>query len=353
MMARGLLVCCALLIALMPAMATGEVVDLLIEQGEVIFLTDMPQPVPTKSTASLFSGAEYELSALLHTVLFCAALLCVMVCLLGVRVRHQERQRRAATLFGTGLMISLAVTCTLGYGLAEQMANVSRVNGEYQRLKQTARVRHQADAQALAPAVVLDAPEGQYATGSLAEWIDFDGLCKLNEDIVAWISIPGTTVDYPVVQGQNNDAYRNKTVLGGQSRAGSIFLDAECEADLSGKHILVYGRSMADGTMFATLSRYQNKQFWQEHPAIELHTPQGTRTLTVISAYTAADTTFQRRMSFDEVDFLTYKKQLVSDSIVRMRLEYKLDEIAQLYTFVAYPSDKSNTCVWVHAAELA
>ena len=74
-------------------------------------------------------------------------------------------------------------------------------------------------------------PDNQEEPEESLPEIDFDGLRAVNEDIVAWIQIPGIGVDYPVVQGKNNEHYLHYTFDGKANKAGSIFLDYRNRAD--------------------------------------------------------------------------------------------------------------------------
>ena len=86
--------------------------------------------------------------------------------------------------------------------------------------------------------------------------IDFDGLRTINKDIVAWIEIPGIGVDYPVVQGEDNEHYLHYMFDGKENIAGSIFLDFRNKADFTDRKVILYGRNMQDGSMFSHLEKY-------------------------------------------------------------------------------------------------
>ncbi len=87
--------------------------------------------------------------------------------------------------------------------------------------------------------------------------VDWDYLRSINSDVVAWVYVPGTRINYPVVQGVDNDEYLHKSFSQDESfggRGGSIFLDASCAADFMGANSILYGHHMRDGSMFACLS---------------------------------------------------------------------------------------------------
>ena len=125
-------------------------------------------------------------------------------------------------------------------------------------------------------------PNGQQddPTESEAEekTIDFAELRKINEDIVAWIQISGIGVDYPVVQGEDNEYYLHHTFRKEANKAGSIFLDYRNRADFTEQRVIIYGHNMKDGSMFHVLRNYQDIDFFQEHTDMEVYLPDG-RTL--------------------------------------------------------------------------
>ena len=118
------------------------------------------------------------------------------------------------------------------------------------------------------------APAG---AGSQDIQVDFAALTAQNADTVAWLYLPGAGINYPVVQAADNDAYLRRSFTGEQSIAGTPFLDFANSADFSDGNSIVYGHNMFDGstTMFSSLPRYTDAEFWQENPNIYLLTPDG------------------------------------------------------------------------------
>ncbi len=102
--------------------------------------------------------------------------------------------------------------------------------------------------------------------------IDFEGLSKINPDTVGWVHISNTNMDYPVVQGEDNQYYVTHGFNKKTNAAGAIFLDYLCEKPFAGKTLL-YGHNMKNGTMFATLKKYLDETYFLEHPTITITTP--------------------------------------------------------------------------------
>ena len=90
------------------------------------------------------------------------------------------------------------------------------------------------------------------------------------KNCVAWIEIPGTDIDYPVMQKQgDSEYYLRRNYKGEYSYSGTPFLDENCNIRLS-KNLIVYGHNMKDGTMFSDLMKYKDLQFCTEHQAMKL-----------------------------------------------------------------------------------
>lgn len=89
-----------------------------------------------------------------------------------------------------------------------------------------------------------------------------------NADIVAWIEIPDTNVNYPVLQSVNNDFYLRKNYKKEYSSTGSIFLDKDVDMELPSSNFLMYGHRNKGGAMFDNLIKYRDKSFYEDHKKI-------------------------------------------------------------------------------------
>ncbi len=121
--------------------------------------------------------------------------------------------------------------------------------------------------------------------------IDFDGLHQINKDIIAWMKIPGTNIDYPVLQSQeeDDDYYLNRTMEGQMGLPGSIYMEKYDSPDFSDAVSIIYGHTLHDGTMFSELKKYKDKDFFDENPYIYVYLPDGSRKKFQIFASVAFD----------------------------------------------------------------
>lgn len=103
---------------------------------------------------------------------------------------------------------------------------------------------------------------------------DFTVLQAWNPDVKAWIYAPGTDIDYPVVQGTDNDYYLNHTADREKSIIGSIFIESRNQEDFQDDVTVLYGHHIRGGRMFSSLSGYKNQTYYDEHPQMYLYTPE-------------------------------------------------------------------------------
>ena len=136
-----------------------------------------------------------------------------------------------------------------------------------------------------------DHTEGTDGSDGKQTVVDFKALKKINPDIVAWIRIPDTSIDYPVVQGNDDSYYLTHTFKKAEHVAGAIFLDSDNNADFSDDKNIIYGHNMKDGSMFQGLHKYESESYLQEHNKVYLYLPDGEAlTYTVIKCgYVKAD----------------------------------------------------------------
>ncbi len=119
------------------------------------------------------------------------------------------------------------------------------------------------------------------------EDIDFDVLQALNPDIYAWIEVPGTNIDYPIVQHEeDNTYYLTHTIEHQETVAASIFTENYNSKDFEDHHTVIYGHNMKNGTMFRTLHNFEDYDFFEEHREIIIYLPEGTKYYKIFAAYT-------------------------------------------------------------------
>lgn len=106
--------------------------------------------------------------------------------------------------------------------------------------------------------------------------IDFEALRAVNEDVIGWLTLNNSVIDYPVVKGYDNDYYLNHLYTGEWNSLGTLFVDYR-NSDLFNDQIsVIYGHSMLNGSMFFILERYKRQSFYEEHKQFYFETPDKT-----------------------------------------------------------------------------
>ena len=127
-----------------------------------------------------------------------------------------------------------------------------------------------------------------------------------NPDLAGWLTIPGTRIDYPVMYSPDEpERYLHANFEVSYSFAGLPFIDAACDPE-SGNRI-IYAHNMLDGSMFRTLLKYQQKDFWQRNPVISFNTLYEEQEYEVVAAfydkvYKKSDTNFKFYQFYDTSD---------------------------------------------------
>jgi len=135
------------------------------------------------------------------------------------------------------------------------------------------------------------------------ETIDFSKLQKQNQDVYAWIEIPGTRIDYPVLQNQEDDTYYLKYNLNGsKGYPGCIYSEKENAKDFSDFDTVLYGHNMKNGTMFHDLHLYEKKEFFENHKFVYIYLPEKTLVYTVFAAYAYDDRHILNTFDFKKTD---------------------------------------------------
>ena len=106
-----------------------------------------------------------------------------------------------------------------------------------------------------------------------------------NSDIVGWLEIPNTSINYPVLQGSDNEYYMNHNYKKQKSKNGSIFLTKDYNWEIPSSNLLIYGHNLNNGTMFQELLKYSNRTFYEQHPRIRFTTVEDDSEYEIIAVF--------------------------------------------------------------------
>ena len=116
----------------------------------------------------------------------------------------------------------------------------------------------------------------------------------------AWIYSKGTIVNYPVAQGRDNDWYLHHTLDGKWNGAGTLFIDQNNDKPFEDFLTIIYGHHMRDGSMFGSLVKYRDEEYYRKHRKLRLYTPEQKYDLAVIGVSTIPATSEMYKYDFDD-----------------------------------------------------
>lgn len=155
----------------------------------------------------------------------------------------------------------------------------------------------EADTKAKQAKIVEKKDESQKKEVSIP--IDFASLQKENPDVYAWIQIPGTAVDYPIVQRADDELYYLEHAWDGTaSSGGAIFTQAYNSKDFTDYNTVIYGHEMGNGTMFNDLHQYMDESFWKDHDTVIIYTPEKKLTYQIFAAVVYDDRHLMKHFQF-------------------------------------------------------
>ena len=164
--------------------------------------------------------------------------------------------------------------------------------------------------------------------------VDWPGLREINPDVVGWISIPAVGISYPVVQAEDNEYYLHRDFNGDYLYAGSIFMDAFCDAGFANYNTIIYGHNMRDGSMFARLKDFSDPQAIQKCRYFWVQTPDADLLYEICSVHSAVEGSETFRLLFSTYEEYTHwlmKMSNLSDPVVENPL-FPGDKIVTLST---------------------
>ena len=148
-----------------------------------------------------------------------------------------------------------------------------------------------ADYQTMAEAYTTAATPDTGAAGAAAPALDVD-FAKLTAEVpgaAAWLQMDDLPISYPVMQPPDNDYYLTRAPDGSKKSGGSLFIDC-ANTGVDDAHLLIYGHHMQDGSMFGTLGKYKDEDFYKSGTGtFTLYTPGGARRYRIFSVQSIGD----------------------------------------------------------------
>ncbi len=214
---------------------------------------------------------------------------------------NKNKQKWIYTLFFYSLLaISIFLVVDIGSNLFSRYSG----NRMYEELKDEKPVPPQVSE----PITVPDPQETSESvqSGNLEM---LNTLKEKNSDTIAWLEVPGTKIDYPVMQSKDNKYYLRKTFNKEYNILGSIFADYRNSPDFNDKNTVIYGHNMKDGSMFYDILLLKNQDFYNKNSKILITLDDRILKYSIFSVYEVNKDYDYRSPNYDENDF----KKLLAD----------------------------------------
>lgn len=222
-----------------------------------------------------------------------------------------------------GLIVLIVILCVSGiaisgYKLVTIRQSYKMAEDEYADLEALIKSeRMAASGEREMPAGPATATAGQTQSVPIPlVQLDFRPLKEKNADAVAWITVENSRIDYPIVQGEDNEFYLDHLFSKRWGFSGAIFMDTDNAADFSDQNTVIYGHRLNNAAMFTDLSRYRNQSYYDKHPVMRLFTPNGDYDVLIFSAYNRDASAIPHRFTDDKA-FEEYLGQIKAKSDFR------------------------------------
>lgn len=189
-------------------------------------------------------------------------------------------------------------------------------------------------------------------SGILFEFIPnaFSTYLAINPDFTGWLSIENTAIDYPVVQGRDNEFYLEHDFYREAHPFGSIFMDFRNIGNGQDNHTIIYGHYTSNGHMFADLEKYLSEEFFQENRTITLKDMYAERTYEIFSVHIAPADAYFINESFRNPDMSNYLADLEGRSLHQTETEFTDD--TRLLTLISCNYTVDDGRIYIHAVEI-
>ena len=162
--------------------------------------------------------------------------------------------------------------------------------------------------------------------------VNFETLKTLNSDCIAWISIPGTNIHYPVVNGSDNSYYVTHTFGKKRNKSGAIFLDMRNSSDFSDLNSVIYGHNLKNSKMFSDLKRFLEKSYFDEKREIIVYTPKKEYRYEIFAVYKTMEDDSTYHVKFTEQEFEEHLKSISAKAEILKTSEEEVNRIITLST---------------------
>lgn len=252
-------------------------------------------------------------------------------------------------LFTVGLIILLKTLFTYMDGITE----AKKLKSLYEQGQETSSAIVQPSYEEQAPANEAAEPANDSQDTSVSEdkktiLPRYYELLKVNSEVIGWIKVDGTRIDYPLLKHDDNEYYLHTSIEGKKSKRGCVYMDFRNDSNLSDKNTLVYGHNMKDGSMFRDLVAYKKKSFFEAHRKILIDNLYEEGIWEVFSVYIVDANKETINIDYpDDTSFLNAMEGFKNRSMFETDTQIGKDD--KIVTLVTCSYETSNARTIVHA----
>ncbi len=258
--------------------------------------------------------------------------------------KYVKRRKKNSFFFYLLLMILIAIFAFSAWYLADYFINSKQQSGEYDDLAalvqnaQASAATKPREPQATVPGnpgdpsdptdgtIPAEQPLPPVIEDILDEesgvLLEYAPLYEMNTDMAGWIRIENTKVNYPVMHTPGRtDYYLRRNFQGQTSEWGALYAREECDLNEPSDNVTIYGHNMKDGSMFAALNSYRNRDFWKSHRYIQFDTLTEHHTYEIFAVFV---TTASEGKGFDYHEFINARDEMDFDTFIAKCLSLSL-----------------------------
>lgn len=163
---------------------------------------------------------------------------------------------------------------------------------------------------------------------------DLNELKAINSEVLGWIHIDGTNIDYPFAQTTDNEKYIRQTIYGTANAAGSIFVDCNVQNPFYTENTIIHGHNQRNKQMFHDLVNYEDSTYLENHPVVMIYLENETRIYQIFSCYITQNVSITYDCHYDsEGEYQSYLEQITDWSLYDTGISVSTsDEIITLST---------------------
>lgn len=239
------------------------------------------------------------------------------------------------------LVVSIAVAGYSGFQLYKGIKDYRDSENAYQNLAQNTEGQTE-------ETIVTDQGERHNFTKA-----NFEALAEINPDVVGWLSLEDTVINYPIVQGSDNEYYLHHLFTKEYNNTGCIFMDVDNAKDFSDLNTVLYAHHMRNGSMFAELEGYRDQEYYDTHRELVLQTPSGNYLVEPFAGLLTDGYSDYIQIGFQDSDsFLSYVNQMRSQSTFQSDVTITAEDRILTMSTCRYDVDNGRYAVFAKLTKL-